>query len=132
MTNARTKATLPLAVLPALLALASIPSLAAGQQAGAVVTRDPQTGKLRAPTPAEMQALAPAPGAAQPLPPPVMRPDGSRILHLGERGMAYSVVTLDADGKPHEQCVQDPEAARQAVVPTGADPHAREQRHEGH
>jgi hypothetical protein len=127
----RMNAALPLAVLPVVLALANMPALAAGQQAGVVVARDAQTGQLRAPTPAEMQALAAAAArAAQPLSPPVVRADGSRILHLGERGLVYSVVTLDADGKLHDQCVQGAEAARQAIGQAEAAARDQEQRHE--
>ena len=83
-----------------------------------VVVRDAQTGQLRAPTAAEMRALAPPASAsmrAQSQPALVTHPDGTRQVHLGERGLVYSVVTRDADGKLHDQCVQGAAAADKAV-----------------
>ena len=84
-----------------------------------IVVRDAQTGQLRAPTAAEARALAPSPAmsAAMRATPPalVARPDGSKQVKLGERGLVYSVATRGADGKLAEQCVQGAHAAEQAV-----------------
>jgi hypothetical protein len=88
-------------------------------QSGMIVVRDPQTGQLRAPTAAESRALAaqgPSAGIrAQPEPALVTHPGGSRQVRLGERGLVYSVVTRDADGKLAGQCVQGAAAADKAV-----------------
>jgi hypothetical protein len=95
----------------AALALLASPAPAAQPQepSGMVVVRDPQTGRMRAPTPAELRALQAAPGQSPTLGPqqakPVVRPDGTRALTLDERSMVYSVATRDASGKVVEQCV---------------------------
>jgi hypothetical protein len=110
-----------LTVLPcaALCAALASPS-AAQEQSGMVVVRDAQTGQLRAPTAAESRALAPparssAAMAAPSTPTVVTHPGGSRQVKLGERSLVYSVVTRDADGKLHDQCVQGAAAADKAV-----------------
>lgn len=136
-----------LAVLPCAALWAAMPSKADAQpqqqqpppqhqQQGMVVVRDAQSGQLRAPTPAELRALAPSPaparmGAAS-QPALVTHPGGSRHVRLGERGLVYSVATRGADGKLSEQCVHGEAAAEQAVhaapgAATGAAVH-----HEGH
>jgi hypothetical protein len=90
---------------------------------GMVVVRDPQTGKMRAPTPAELQALraktaqagaalAAAPRAATLAP----RSDGSRGVRLGDKTMVYEVVTRGADGKLSSQCVEGADAAQKALA----------------
>ena len=90
-------------------------------QEGMTVVRDPQTGKLRAPTSAELRALRA--GVVQPqmvAPPPVkatVRPDGSRAIDLGERGMVYSVMTRNPDGTLGGRCVRGGEAAARALAP---------------
>ena len=107
-------------------------------QSGMVVVRDAQTGQLRAPTAAEARALAPAPAmsAAMRATPPavVAHPGGSKQVKLGERGLVYSVVTRDASGKLHDQCVQGAAAAEKAVhAPASAalnDQHREEHRHD--
>lgn len=122
-----------LAVLPCAALWAAMPSKADAQpqqqqpppqhqpqqQQGMVVVRDAQSGQLRAPTPAELRALAPSPAparmgaAAQPA--LVTHPGGSRHVRLGERGLVYSVATRGADGKLSGQCVHGEAAAEQAL-----------------
>ena len=74
-----------------------------------VVVRDPQTGELRAPTTTELRALRAVqrPVQTEQAVPAgsVVRPDGTRSLKLGERGMTYATVTRGADGKLVEHCV---------------------------
>jgi len=124
MPNEKLIAALPLAALFA--ALCHVPpASAAGQDQGMVVVRDQQTGQLRAPTPAELQALRPAPAAAlraRTRPALVTSPGGSRHLRIGEQGMVYSVVTRGADGKLAGQCVQGQAAADAAVKQPAAGP----------
>lgn len=106
----------------------SIQARAAGQE-GMVVTRDPQTSALRAPTPDEMKALRAAapPNAAlsaRPSAQPGMitRPNGARGVRIGESHLVYEVVTRGADGKLSSQCIQGEDAARQALThPATAD-----------
>lgn len=107
-----------LLVLCVALALPCMPAHA--QDPGMVVVRDPVTGEMRAPTPAELRALRTLPpqGAAQQPPQQaqsVVRPDGSRSVKLGENSMVYSVVKRDAGGKLNEECVHGHDAAEHAV-----------------
>ena len=101
-----------------LLAVFSMHARAAGQegQEGMVVVRDPQTGKLRAPTSDELKALraqTPSAALAAPRQPAtVSRSDGSRGVRLGERNMVYEVVTRGADGKLTRECVEGGTAAQ--------------------
>jgi hypothetical protein len=44
-----------------------------------------------------------------------VRPDGTRALKLGDRGMVYSVATRAPDGTLKEHCVGGAAAAAQAV-----------------
>lgn len=117
-----------LAALPLAAMAAFMPHHASAQeqQQGMVVVRDAQTGQLRAPTPAESRALAPkaTPSMTAPSQPSmVTHPGGARAVRLGERGLVYSVVTRDANGKLAEQCVHGEDAAGQAV-------HKHEPKHE--
>lgn len=117
-----------IAILPCAAACALPPPAAAQEQAGMVVVRDALTGQLRTPTAAEIRALAPPPGtvALQPSSQPALitHPSGARQVRLGERGLVYSVVTRDADGKLHDQCVQGAAAADKAVhAPASAAQH---------
>jgi hypothetical protein len=85
-----------------------------------VVVRDAQTGQLRNATPAEVKALRAqqlrrglaAPEAPSPV---TIRRDGTMQKRLGERGMVYSVVTRNADGKLDTQCVTGEDAAKAAL-----------------
>ncbi len=101
-----------------LLAVFSMHARAEGQE-GMVVVRDPQTGKLRAPTDDEMKALraqSPSAALAAPRQPAtVSRGDGSRGVRLGERNMVYEVVTRGADGKLTRECVEGSAGAAQAL-----------------
>ena len=120
-----------------IMAAFTLQAKAAGQE-GMVVVRDPQTGKMRPPTPEEAQALRartpPAAATAGPREPSVTtRRDGSRGVRLGEKNMVYEVVTRDADGKLSSQCAHGDQAAGSAVSspafrPAGAD--HKEHRHE--
>lgn len=109
--------------LAALLAAGALngPAAAGEPQAeGMVVVRDTQTGQLRNATPAEVKALRAQElqrGITRPAPPaPVtVRKDGSRQQHLGERGLVYSVVTHDADGKLQVCEVKGEDAANAAL-----------------
>jgi hypothetical protein len=83
-----------------------------------VAVRDRETGQMRAPTAAELRALAPKPKAglqAPPKPALVTRPDGTRQVRIGEQGLVYSVVSRDPAGKLASQCVQGEQAANAAV-----------------
>jgi hypothetical protein len=99
-----------------------------------IVVRDAQTGQLRAPTAAESRALSPAPSASAAMTAParptvVTHPGGSKQVKLGERSLVYSVVTRDADGKLHDQCVQGAAAADKALH-ASAPKHNEEHRHD--
>ncbi len=122
-----------LSMLAALCVLASLAmhAKAAGQQEkqdrpdrqeGMVVVRDPQTGKMRAPTPEELRALrAKAPPSAAALSgapqqnKALTRRDGARGVRLGEKNLVYDVVTRGPDGKLSSQCVQGDAAAEDAL-----------------
>ena len=122
-----------LSMLAALCVLASLAmhAKAAGQQEkqdqrdrqeGMVVVRDPQTGKMRAPTPEELRALrAKAPPSAAALSgtpqqnKALTRRDGARGVRLGEKNLVYEVVTRGPDGKLGSQCVQGDAAAEDAL-----------------
>jgi hypothetical protein len=87
-----------------------------------VVVRDPQTGKMRAPTPQELRELrAKAPPSAAALsstPQPnrtLSRRDGARGVRLGEKSLVYDVVTRGEDGKLSSQCVHGDAAAEDAL-----------------
>lgn len=85
----------------------------ASAQEGMTVVRDPVTGKLRAPTAAELRDLRrqnPQPQMTPAKPQSTLRADGTRKLQLGERGMVYSVVTRSADGKLKHECVHADDA----------------------
>ncbi|MBQ5949519.1 post-PEP-CTERM-1 domain-containing protein [Massilia sp. ST3] len=89
----------------------------AGQE-GMIVVRDPQTGQMRPPTAAELQALqraAPASRLAPVQPKMVLGADGRRSVQLGDSGLVYSVVKRDAEGKLDRHCVHGEAAAERAV-----------------
>ena len=134
-----------LSALAALCVLASMTmhAKAAGQEErkaqdrkeGMVVVRDPQTGKMRAPTPEELRALrANAPPssaalAATPQATHALARDGARGVRLGEKSLVYDVVTRGEDGKLSSQCMQGEAAAREAMEhPANAD--QKEHKHE--
>jgi hypothetical protein len=87
-------------------------------QEGMTVVRDPQSGKLRAPTSAELRALRRDIMEEQMMAPPPkssVRPDGTRSIDLGERGMVYSVMQRNADGTLSTRCVKGEQAAAEAI-----------------
>lgn len=134
MSNEKLLATLPLAALFAAIMMHTSAARAAGQD-GMVVVRDPQTGEMRAPTAAELKALGPAPAAALRAQVPlsslvVSKPNGARMLRLGERFQVYSVVSRAPDGGLVEQCVQGEDAAGKALAQPATPRHNQEQRHE--
>ena len=96
---------------------------------GMTVVREPQTGKLRAPTAAELRAMRATvqqPGMAAPEPlKSTVRADGSRAIDLGERGMVYSVMTRNADGGLAARCIKGGEAAARALDHHPEDDHAQ-------
>ena len=96
-------------IAAALFAMAATAAQAQAQEAMTVV-RDAETGKLRAPTAAETRAIMGTSRAQsqtpQERPRSVLRPDGTRALELGERGLVYSVATRGADGKLAKKCVK--------------------------
>jgi hypothetical protein len=126
MSNEKLIAALPLAALFAAVAMSTPPASA---QEGMVVTVDPQTKQLRAPTPAEMKTLAtPQQSLVAPAQHTVIaRPDQVRQVRLGAKGQVYEVVTRDADGKLVQQCVQGESAASAALQQPAA---TKEHRHE--
>lgn len=133
MMNERSSPGATLAAMLALAALSLPPCASAAGQEGMVVVRDRESGQLRAPTPAELRTLRNqqktlAPAA--PVAPSVLRPDGTRRLHLGERGMVYSVLSRDAAGKQIIGCTGGEHAARAAVEQPGAHAATREHGHE--
>ena len=117
-----------LAALP-LAAICFMPHHASAQdQQGMVVVRDAQTGQLRAPTAAESRALAPKTTSAMTAPARpsmVTHASGARQVRLGERGLVYSVVTRDGDGKLSDECVRGEEAAEHAVHGHGQHGHSQ-------
>jgi hypothetical protein len=127
-----------LTMLAALCVLASVTMHAKAQegQKGMVVVRDPQTGKMRAPTPEELRALraktppsAAAVAGAKSTPQNLTRRDGAKGVRLGEKTLVYDVVTRDADGKLSSQCVQGEDAAKDATQHPANAEH-KEHRHE--
>jgi hypothetical protein len=117
-----------LSMLAAMVVLASVSMHAKAQaraepgQEGMVVVKDPQTGKMRAPTPEELRALrakTPPPPAAltggAKTPKNLTRRDGARGVRLGEKTLVYEVVTRGEDGKLSSQCVQGEDAATNAL-----------------
>ena len=127
-----------LTMLAALCVLASVTMNAKAQdeQKGMVVVRDPQTGKMRAPTPEELRALRakapPSPAAlagAPQQPQTLTRRDGARGVRLGEKTLVYDVVTRGEDGKLSRRCVEG-EAAADAALKQPANAEHKEHRHE--
>lgn len=101
---------------------------------GMTVTRDADTGTLRAPTASELQALQGQPQArtVQPAQPALeVRSDGRRRAYLGESRLVYSVVTRGPDGKIDQRCVNGAHAAER-IVNQAAPAAATEESHHGH
>lgn len=130
-----------LSMLAALCALASLSMHARAQtsesksgQEGMVVVRDPQTGKMRAPTPQELRELrakAPRSSAAVAGTPPqqpkaLTGRHGAHGVRLGEKTLVYDVVTRGEDGKLSSQCVHGDAAAQDAMQHSD---HAQQEEH---
>ena len=127
-----------LALLVFAAALAASPMTYAAD-AGMVVARDPATGKLRAPTAEEMQALEQAakatpqrsPAAAVAAPVERRAANGAVGFHVGDTFMTYSVMRRNADGTMTMQCVTGAEAADKLLkAPQAA--RATSQKEHGH
>ncbi|HTD05791.1 post-PEP-CTERM-1 domain-containing protein [Undibacterium sp.] len=108
-------------------AIAAAPMVHA-QESGMRVFKDPVTGKLRAPTAEEEEALnnqvkadeanktgRQAKQARVKRVAEVQRPDGSVMVELDESTMTYSVATRNADGSINMECVTGDEAADKLV-----------------
>ena len=89
-----------------------------------VVVRDAQSGKLRAPTAEEVDALVMAARSAPQASAragvgqtsrPFTTASGAAGLHLGEDAFAYSVARRNLDGSLSEVCVTGPQAAEKAL-----------------
>ena len=108
----------PLATAVFAAAFAASPALAAGES-GMTVTRDAETGQLRAPTASEMKALEaarkPSSSRAATTPVEVRYADGTVGMTLGDDHMMYSVARVNAQGKVERVCVQGVEASQQAM-----------------
>jgi len=114
--------------------LSAAPVRAAGQD-GMVIVKDPQTGKMRAPTPDELKALrAKTPQAAlqggTARPAVTHRTDGSHGVRLGEKSLVYEVVTRDADGKLTSQCVHGEDAVHDALTKSREHDQQHDQQHD--
>jgi hypothetical protein len=84
-----------------------------------VVVRDAATGRLRAPTESETQALrAAAPNLRRAPAAPMQRAhhSGAKGVRLTEDFMSYSVVIKQPDGRLVEYCFPNAEAAEAAVT----------------
>ena len=84
-----------------------------------VVVRDAATGRLRAPTESETQALhAAAPNLRRVPGTPMQRShhSGAKGVRLTEEFMSYSVVIKQPDGRLVEYCFPNAEAAEAAVT----------------
>jgi hypothetical protein len=104
----------------AAMSVATSGNAASAEQAeGMVVVRDAHTGLLRNATPAEVKVLRAQEvqrGITRPQPAPVtVRPNGTRQKHLGERGLVYSIVSRDANGKLSAQEAIGEDAADAAL-----------------
>lgn len=125
-------------IAASILALCLPCSIAAAAQEssaqGMTVARDAETGQLRAPTAAELQALQ-SQSRARSGPPaqPLLdtRSDGRRRAYLGESRLIYSVVTRGADGKIDQQCVNGADSA-EYILNQAAPKAAEGDAHHGH
>ncbi len=82
------------------------------------VARDPDTGLLGLPTPAESERLAAASAAVRPAVPlhEVRLPDGSVMVDLQGQFMWDVVVARGADGRLHAVCSDDPREVARALA----------------
>lgn len=125
-----------LAAVLSVLVLAAAPAVQAADGVGMRVVRDPVTGRLRAPTPEEAQAMdaqearlraekaAAATGGAKgaaPAPMEFRQANGSVRYRVGDAFLSYSVVTRKADGSLDMQCVTGKDTAEKLVLNPKAD-----------
>lgn len=119
--KSKSSVSVPLAAAVLAAAFGASPAVAQSE-AGMTVTRDAETGQLRAPTADEMKALQATDkasgrnagrvaGAAL----PVRHASGMVSVVLGEEQMMYSVARVNANGKVERVCVQGAEASQQAM-----------------
>ena len=112
-----------LAAALAVAAMSAAVPMAHAADPGMTVTKDPQTGQLRAPTAEEMEALkakeASTSSARQSLRAAPLteryHANGAVSVMLDESFMSYSVVTRNADGSLREDCVVGADAANAIV-----------------
>jgi hypothetical protein len=88
-----------------------------------IVVRDKETGKLRRPTPEELEHLLAAgrgaQGARAPVEPRNVRAlPGQRAMALGDWGMSNQVARRNAQGGIDEVCVTGDEAVAKAMSST--------------
>lgn len=105
---------------------------AAWADEGAVVVRDAQTGRLRAPTAQEFKALKERDAKAaalRPVAPPAqeyVRRNGAVGVKVDPSLMTYSVMTRQADGKLREQCVTGEHSAHSLVAGATSEEHSHD------
>lgn len=85
-------------------------------KANMIVTKDPETGKLRPATAAEREKLFGRRPLATPEHKVVTLPDGSVMVELGEADTSYAVATRNPDGTITKTCVRGAAAAAKAVA----------------
>ncbi len=100
-----------------------------------IVVRDPDTGKLRAPTAKEIEALRAAGAAIKPAFSKGVRtttvetlPSGRRRAQLGPEYFRYSVVRKNADGTLSEECVPASKVGEALKAPAPAAKPAAEEK----
>jgi hypothetical protein len=107
-------------------ATAGQPASAAPAAAGMVISIDPETGALVAPTAEQMLRLTPAErtglmrtaeGLTQ-----VRLPGGGVMVDLQGRFLEFSVVQLDLEGRPRLHCVDDAGTLRALLAPCAPAP----------
>lgn len=89
--------------------------------AGMLIGRDPETGAIGPPS-AEQRRILLSEGAARDRSGSdlevIRLPDGTRLVHLDDRFMEYSVARRDPGGRIRMGCVAGPEAARRFIGKT--------------
>ena len=108
------------------LARAAEPRAAGAGTGGSVVAIDATTGALRAPTAAEIAALARFSELRSVVAPQeavvVQRSDGSRMAQVPEDYMEYAVLGLDAAGRPVAACMTGEAEAQRWLARIAAQP----------
>ena len=131
-----------LGALAALTALLVSSAAFAAEAPGMKVVKDAATGQLRAPTPAEAQAMHTQEkslakttksvgilsGSETPM--VSVKPNGTVMIELTEDTMVYSVVQKGADGSMNMQCVTGADAANKLVNSKTTTKQAQEHQHD--